>query len=129
VHQVTDATFDELVTASAKPVLVDFWAPWCTNCKRLAPLLDELADARGQTWSVLALNIEENPASAVRLKVLSLPTVMTFVDGSEVERLSGALSKAKLVELMQRTTPFADAGGEASQDAGGHVGLRRRFQC
>jgi thioredoxin 1 len=110
VDQVSDATFDELVTGSAKPVLVDFWAPWCTNCKRLAPLLDELAGAHGQTWSVLSLNIEENPATAVRLKVLSLPTVMTFVGGSEVERLSGALSKAKVVELMQRTTPFADAG-------------------
>jgi thioredoxin 1 len=110
VDQVSDATFDELVTGSAKPVLVDFWAPWCTSCKRLAPLLDELADSHGQTWSVLALNIEENPASAVRLKVLSLPTVMTFVDGAEVERLSGAVSKVKLVELIQRTAPFADAG-------------------
>jgi thioredoxin 1 len=104
VDSVTEATFDELVTASEKPVLVDFWAPWCANCKRLEPVLDELAGSLGDTWSILALNIEEDPALAMKLKVLSLPTVMTFVDGAEVERVSGRVSKATLGELMERTT-------------------------
>jgi len=104
VKPVTDATFDELVTRSARPVLVDFWAPWCTNCRRLAPILDELAATHRETWEVLALNIEENPRTALNLKVLSLPTVMTFVEGAAVERRSGALSKAQLAQLMTATT-------------------------
>jgi thioredoxin 1 len=100
--EVTEATFDDLVTASVKPVLVYCWAPWCTNCKRLAPALDELTGTLGDTWSIVAINIEENPALAVKLKVLSLPTVLTYLDGAEVGRLSGPATKSKVMELMQR---------------------------
>jgi thioredoxin 1 len=92
VRSVTDDTFDTEVLGSARPVVVDFWAPWCGPCKAIEPALDELATANAGVEFV-KLDIEANQRTADRFGVLSLPTVMLFQDGEARETVYGARSK------------------------------------
>ena len=92
MRSVTDATFDTEVLSAARPVVVDFWAPWCGPCKAIEPALDELA---GETDRVdfVKLDIDENPRVADRYGVLSLPTVILFAGGEPRETVYGARPK------------------------------------
>jgi thioredoxin 1 len=92
VRNVTDATFDAEVLGAATPVVVDFWAPWCGPCKAIEPALDELAGANAGVEFV-KLDIDENPRTASRFGVLSLPTVMLFHEGEPLETVYGARPK------------------------------------
>jgi thioredoxin 1 len=92
VRSVTDDTFDAEVLGAATPVVVDFWAPWCGPCKAIEPALDELAGAHAGVEFV-KLDIDENPRTANRFGVLSLPTVMLFHDGEPRETVYGARPK------------------------------------
>jgi thioredoxin 1 len=92
MRSVTDATFESEVLASGQPVVVDFWAPWCGPCKAIEPALDELAAANSGV-SFVKLDIDENPLTANRFGVLSLPTVMLFQDGEPRETVFGARPK------------------------------------
>jgi thioredoxin 1 len=92
VRSVTDDTFDTEVLGSPRPVVVDFWAPWCGPCKAIEPALDELATANAGVEFV-KLDIEANQRTADRFGVLSLPTVMLFQDGEARETIYGARSK------------------------------------
>jgi thioredoxin 1 len=89
VRDVTDASFDEDVLQAGKPVVVDFWAPWCGPCKAVHPILEQLA---GETDRVefVKLDIDENPVNASRYDVLSIPTVILFADGLPQETVIGA---------------------------------------
>jgi thioredoxin 1 len=89
VREVTDASFEQDVLQAGKPVVVDFWAPWCGPCHAVHPVLETLA---GETEKVefVKLNIDDNPASASRFDVLSIPTVILFADGEVKETLVGA---------------------------------------
>ena len=89
---LTDATFAGAVLAasSGPPVLVDFWASWCGPCVMLAPTLDQLAAESGGRYRVAKLNVDENPATASQYGVRSIPTLIIFKGGREVERLVGA---------------------------------------
>jgi thioredoxin 1 len=89
MRDVTDATFEQDVLRAGKPVVVDFWAPWCGPCKAVHPVLDELA---GETDKVefVKLDIDENPAAASRYHVLSIPTVILFDGGLAKETVVGA---------------------------------------
>jgi thioredoxin len=92
MRSVTDDTFDAEVLGASKPVVVDFWAPWCGPCKAIEPSLDELAGANAGVEFV-KLDIDENPRTANRFGVLSLPTVMLFQDGEARETVYGARPK------------------------------------
>jgi thioredoxin 1 len=102
VRSVTDDTFDAEVLGAARPVVVDFWAPWCGPCKAIEPALDELADANGGVEFV-KLDIDENPRTADRFGVLSLPTVMLFQGGEARETVYGARPKK---HFQKRFEPY-----------------------
>ena len=87
VREVTDATFAVEVLASERPVVVDFWAPWCGPCKTIEPALEELP------LEVVKIDIEANPSTAARYGVLTLPTVILFAGGEPRETVFGARSK------------------------------------
>jgi thioredoxin 2 len=105
---VTDATFAAEVEGSPLPVLLDMWAPWCAPCRMVGPVVDELAGELAGRVRVGKLNIDENPATATRFGVNSIPTLLVFKGGREVDRLVGAHPKAEIARRLERV-----AGGQA----------------
>jgi thioredoxin len=95
--EVTDASFNEAVLHSDKPVLVDFWATWCGPCRMVAPVLEELAAEHKDKITVAKLDVDANPATARDYQVLSIPTLMVFKGGEKVKEIVGARPKAALV--------------------------------
>lgn len=91
-------SFDEKISASSEPILVDFWAEWCGPCKMIAPVLDEIADENVGKITIGKVNVDENPDLARRFEVMSIPTLIVFKDGEPVKRLVGAKNKAGLLE-------------------------------
>ncbi|MGH1502900.1 MAG: thioredoxin [Acidimicrobiales bacterium] len=100
VSTLTDTTFDEVVNSASAPVVVDFWAEWCGPCKMIAPILDEIADEQGDAISINKLNVDENPATAQRFGVMSIPTILVFRDGELDKRIVGAKGKSALMAEM-----------------------------
>ncbi|MET8629540.1 thioredoxin [Kitasatospora sp. NPDC004669] len=96
LKEVTDASFDEDVLKSDKPVLVDFWAEWCSSCRRIAPSLEAIAAEHADKTGVVKLNVDQNPATAGKYGVMALPTLLVFKDGGVVKTIVGAKSKADL---------------------------------
>ena len=97
--QFTDANFDAEVLKSDKPVLVDFWAPWCGPCQMMGPVIDALAEEM-TTAKIGKLNVDENPATASAYGIMSIPTLKAFKGGQVVKEWMGAQSKDKLKEEM-----------------------------
>lgn len=97
--QVTDAGFAETVEGSAKPFILDFWAPWCGPCRMMEPVLKEVA-AEYDSVIVGKLNVDENPAVATRFDILSIPTLLVFSDGQVVKKIVGARSKKQLLDEL-----------------------------
>jgi thioredoxin 1 len=89
VRDVTDASFEQDVLQAGKPVVVDFWAPWCGPCKAIHPILEQLAEESDHVEFV-KLDIDENPVNASRYDVLSIPTVILFAEGAAQEVVIGA---------------------------------------
>jgi thioredoxin 1 len=103
VHVFNDLNFDQEVISSDQPVLVDFTAAWCGPCKRLAPIVDEVANELIGKVKVGKLDIDESPATAAKFGVRGVPTVMLFRGGERVGQHVGLAPKAKLLELVQTT--------------------------
>jgi thioredoxin 2 len=99
---VSDASFPELVERSPLPVLLDAWAPWCGPCRMLAPTIDELASELAGRLRVGKLNVDENPQTAARFALRSIPTLLLFQDGKEVDRIVGLLPKPEIARRLER---------------------------
>jgi thioredoxin 1 len=102
VRDVTDASFEQDVVQSERPVVVDFWAPWCGPCRVVSPILEDIAAAHGDRVEFLKLNVDDNPATASRYNVLSIPTVILFERGEPQETVIGARSKSHYETVWQR---------------------------
>jgi len=102
--QVTDASFDEVVLKSDKPVLVDFWATWCGPCRMLAPTVDAIASEYEGKVAVGKCDVDDAQELAIQLGIRNIPTLVFFKDGKVVDRLVGLVSKQdiekKLVEIV-----------------------------
>lgn len=112
--QVSDATFEQEVLKSPIPVLVDFWAPWCGPCKMMEPVLEEVAREKDGALKIAKLNVDENPQTAQRLGVMSIPTMILFKEGREVLRLVGYMPKTQLLQKIEQGLP-APSGQSARE--------------
>lgn len=100
VAKVSDADFEAQVLKSAEPVVVDFWAEWCGPCKMIAPALEEIAGTLVGKVKVVKLNVDENPKTAQKYGIMSIPTLMMFKNGELASRQIGAAPKQKLEQWI-----------------------------
>jgi thioredoxin 2 len=99
---VTDASFSAEVERSALPVLVDAWAPWCGPCRMIAPVIEALAAEYAGRLLVAKLNVDDNPVTATRFDLRSIPTLLLFKDGREVDRIVGAVPRSEIARRLAR---------------------------
>ncbi len=101
VRQVHDADFESSVIQSGKPVLVDFWADWCQPCHQIAPAVQALAEEYGDRVRVAKLNVDENPASAAKYGIRSIPALLLFKDGQVVKQMVGVRPKQEIARGIE----------------------------
>jgi thioredoxin 1 len=101
LKKVTDATFDEEVLKSDKPVLVDFWAEWCGPCRMIAPILDQIAAEYGEKLEIVKVNTDENPETTTRYGVLNIPMLNVYVNGEVAKTIVGAKPKRALLKDLE----------------------------
>ncbi len=101
VQEVTDHTFEEEVLQSDKPVLVDFWAPWCAPCRMLTPTVNQIAEEYADRAKVVKLNVDENTETSVKYNIKGIPTLLLFKGGTIKEQLIGATSKNNISKMIE----------------------------
>jgi thioredoxin 1 len=100
VNKVSDSNFDNEVLKAAEPVVVDFWAEWCGPCRQIAPALEEIAGSMNGKVKIVKLNVDENPQTAAKYGIMSIPTLMLFKNGELASRQIGAQPKQKLEQWI-----------------------------
>lgn len=100
IEHVTDASFEASVLTSDKPVLIDYWAPWCGPCKMIAPMLEQVAHAQSDRLRVAKVNVDENRAIPAKFGIRGIPTLMLFKSGQVLATRVGALSESQLTEFI-----------------------------
>ncbi len=101
--EVNDQSFKQEVLDAEKPVLVDFWAQWCGPCRMLAPVIDEIASQNKERLKVCKLNVDEASSTASTYGIMSIPTIVLFVKGEVVEKITGAVPKES---IMNKVAPY-----------------------
>lgn len=102
IPEVTQSTFQSDVLASDKPVLVDFWAPWCGPCKMLGPVIEEVAGALSGQAKFVKLNTDENPTVAAQFGISGIPTLILFKGGEAVDRIVGFVPKSQITAMISK---------------------------
>ena len=97
---INDSNFDQMVLQASKPVLVDLWATWCKPCLMVAPILDELAEEYSDKVNFVKVDVDQNPKTAVRYNVMSIPTLLIFKNGEPVSHIVGARPKGELKKSL-----------------------------
>jgi thioredoxin 1 len=103
IVEIGDSSFDSEVLQSEKPVLVDFWAPWCGPCRAIAPIVEELAESFGDTVKFTKCNVDENPVTPTKYGIKSIPTLIFFKDGKVLDKIVGIVAKSRLEEMITNT--------------------------
>jgi thioredoxin 1 len=101
IGDVTDQDFQAKVLGSGTPVLVDFWAEWCVPCHMVSPVVEEIAQEKGEGLMVAKLNVDDNPETARQFGVMSIPTLILFVGGEEKARVVGARGKDAILREIE----------------------------
>lgn len=99
---VTDTNFSDEVERSTLPVLVDMWAPWCGPCRQVSPAVEQLAGELAGRMRVVKMNVDENPVTAERFRIQSIPALLIFKGGQEIDRIVGAQPKSEILRRLQR---------------------------
>jgi thioredoxin 1 len=100
IKEIEDSSFDTEVMKSDKPVVVDFWAPWCGPCKAIGPILDELATTYGGKVKFTKCNVDDNPITPGKFGIKAIPTLIFFKDGEVTDQITGMVAKGKLEEAL-----------------------------
>jgi thioredoxin 1 len=102
VLDIEDSSFEAEVVQSEKPVLVDFWAPWCGPCRAIAPVVEELAGTFGDKIKFAKCNVDDNPVTPVKFGIKSIPTLILFDGGEIIDKVIGIVAKSKLEEMLNK---------------------------
>lgn len=100
--EIDDASFEAEVLKSDKPVLVDFWAPWCGPCRAIAPIVEELAGTFGEQVKFMKCNVDDNPVTPGKYGIKAIPTLIFFKGGSVAEQITGMVAKSKLEDAIKK---------------------------
>ena len=102
ILEIDDSSFESEVLKADKPVMVDFWDPWCGPCKALSPVIEELADTFGDRVKFTKCNVDDNPVTPGNFGIRSIPTLMFFKDGEVAEQVIGRVAKSKLEDAINK---------------------------
>ena len=102
IAEVSDSGFDSEVLQSDKPVLVDFWAPWCGPCKAIGPVVEDLAGSFGDKVKFLKCNVDDNPVTPGKYGIKAIPTLIFFKGGDVVDQITGMVAKSRLEESINK---------------------------
>ncbi|MDM8550814.1 thioredoxin [Desulfobacterales bacterium HSG2] len=102
ILEIDDSNFETEVLQANKPVLVDFWAPWCGPCKAIGPVMDDLASAFGDKMKFAKCNVDDNPVTPGKYGIRAIPTLIFFKEGKEVETITGMVAKSRLEDSINK---------------------------